>query len=403
MKSGERKYLNGIGYVYYFTKESINPHKAAELIHALNVKSVRSWHNATWVLKDPGTLNREESDGFHNMYRLLFKAGVEQIIGLSHDWFLPLEDGTFSWGKSQVPRRDTAPGSKYIQFLDMYEGMWETLVKEFPEVTDWETGNEMNHKPFLKPLNEKNANDETGFTQEEMADICTDMMFRSARAIHKCNPDAGVIMPGMAPVGEREIGVFAENIAIEYNGMIHTLERIYRNIKSGEFGSKNPRHFFDALCWHPYYAEQDEKGDWHWKKPDETWIKLNREVYEVAERAGDHGLSCYLSEYGFNDYGDTENDKLLADYLSEGLRLVRECMPFVESVHVYRMFQALAGTDELDNYSIFDLRDGKIFPKYKAYAVQKQYGGTGLLFEDGSQDGTGGAYNELVGGGMYDG
>ena len=372
----ERPHLNGIGYVYYYSRDELEPYRAGAMMRKLNVQSVRSWNHIHWVLEDAETVNRPVANQFHQMYSQMLKAGVTQLVGMNHYWFFPESMG-ISGECSVIPRRDSP---EYIDFLDLYELSWRTMVKEFPEITDWETGNELNHSEFIKPPGT------TGdiFTLNERADICTDLMFRSARAIHDINPKAGIIMPGMAPIGERGLGVFATNIEVEYSGMIDTLTRIYQNINSGKFGSDNPRDFFDAICWHPYYAKQDETGAWSWKVPDDEWVRINSSVYETAVKAGDEGVGCCLSEFGFNDFGSEEEDERLIPFIREGFRLIREKMPFVDTVHAYRFFDSMGYvTSDRDNYSFFTMKNGRLTGKKRAYTLQEQYGGTGSLAEDG--------------------
>jgi len=378
----DRSHLNGMGYVYYYSKDELSPVLAAEMMKRLNVKSVRLWTHIPWLLRDSETVNRPIADEFHNMYAEMLKAGVTQLVGMSHYWFFPDSLNVLAEELSQLPRRDITEGSSYQKFLELYEQSWYTLVKEFPEVTDWETGNEYNHKVFIAPL-VKQGEEPGIFTMAERADICTDLMFRSARAVHAANPGAGIIMPGMAPVSEQGDGVFFTSIAAEYSGFHDTLTRIYKNIRSGQFGSENPRDFFDYLCWHPYYAEQRDDGSWHWKIPDSDWVALNRQVYEIAVKAGDPEVGCCLSEFGFNDGGTDEGDEAFIPHVQEGFRLIREEMPFVDTVHAYRFFDSMGYvTQDRDHYSFFTMKNGKLTGKKKAIALQEQYGGSGNLTEE---------------------
>lgn len=382
MDSSQRPNLNGMGYVYYYSKDELSPRRVAAMLRRLNVKSVRVWSHIRWLLTDPVTVNRPLAEAYHEMYALLKAAGVTQIVGMSHYWFFPEGMHMPAGECSCVPLRDTAPGSDYQRFLELYEASWRTLAAEFPEVTDWETGNEFNHKVFLSPAEPVDETGRDWFTIEERADICTDMMFRAARGIRSVRPDAGIIMPGMAPVGERGEGVYATSIAAEYDGMIRTLRRIYENIHSSAFGSANPRDFFDQLAWHPYYAEQEADGSWRWRVPDEKWVAVNKAVYNVAVEAGDAGVGCCLTEWGFNDWGTEEADESLVTHVREGLRLIRERMPFVSTVHAYRFYDSMGYvSEEKDNYAFFTMKNGLLTAKKRALALQEAYGGSGPLTE----------------------
>ena len=381
MNPTSRPYLNGMGYVYYYSKDELDPRLVATMLQRLNVKSVRVWSQMTWLMSDPYTIKRDVADDYHAMYIMLKDAGVEQLVGVNHYWFYPDQMDVPHQESSCVPIRDLTPGSDYLSFLDLYEESWRTLV-EFPEVTDWETGNEFNHKVFLRPTKPVDETGRDWFTVDERADICTDMMFRAARSIRSVNPNAGVIMPGMAPVGELGDGVYANSIAAKYDGMIQTLSRIYSNIRSGEFGSTNPRDFFDQLAWHPYYAKKDENGAWHWCVPDDDWVRVNKAVYDVAVKAGDDGIGCCFTEWGFNDWGSEETDELLVTHISEGMRRIKEELPFVTTVHAYRFYDSLGYVAERkDNYSFFTIKDGLLKSKKRTLALQEAYGGAGDLNE----------------------
>ncbi len=383
MKPLPRPHLNGMGYVYYYSMDELCPSRVAAMLNKLNVKSVRVWSQMSWLLTDPDTVNRPVADAYHKMYAILKDAGVTQLVGMSHYWFYPESWNLPKGEHSGVPWRDTRENSDYQAFLQVYERSWKTLAGEFPEVTDWETGNEFNHKAFLKPLSPMDETGRDWFTIEERADICTDMMFYSARGIRSVCPNAGIVMPGMAPVGERGEGVYATSIAAEYDGMIQTLQRIYDNIRGGQFGSTNPRDFFDQLAWHPYFAEQEADGSWHWRVPNEKWVQINQAVYNVAVQAGDGGVGCCLTEWGFNDWGTQEMDEQLVCHVREGLRLIREELPFVTTVHAYRFFDSMGYvTEEKDNYAFFTMKNGLLTAKKRTTALQEAYGGSGSLNEE---------------------
>lgn len=372
-----RPFLNGMCYVYEYTKGKVPPEKAAALLRALNVRSVRSWSHITWLLQDPDTVNTARCEELHRLYALLKSCGVTQIVGMSHTWFYPEGCLNVAGDAFSVPRRDMAEGSLYRQFLALYERAWQTLAGEFPEITYWETGNEHNHDPFLHPLDYTADPEKNKFTLREKAEICCDMMLRAARGIRRTNPAAHIILPGMAPIGEHGLGVVADNVRVDYAGMEQTLKAIYEIIESGQCGSSNPRDFFDSLCWHPYYARQMADGSWKWQAPDDAWVEMNNAIYQVAADHGDAGIDCYFSEFGYNDFGDAATDRELTEHVLTGMEVIREKMPYVASVHAYRMFEMLDAPDALDTYAYFITEpDGTIRPKERARALQKAYGGS---------------------------
>ena len=365
--------FNGMCFVYYYTRDVLDSHIVAVEMEKLNIESVRIWSHFCWILNPDLTVKQKVADGYHTLYRELKAHGVREIVAMSHYWFLPEERfGTMDCALCY--NRDLTPGSRYLRFLDLFEESWFRLVTEFPEVSAWEIGNELNHKAFIKKV------DGTDFSWEERIDIATDMMFRGTRAVRRANPSAKVIMPGLAPVNRNSEGVIMECIAAEYDGIIDSVRETYSNIRSGRFGSKNPRDFFDALAWHPYFAKQDAKGEWYFCEPDEEWTNLNRCIYQVAVEAGDEGVECYLTEYGQNDWGNAEEDKKLISYVKKGYSLIHEELPFVTAVHAYRFCDSMGYVgDYLDNYAFYHLENGHLSAKQRTYELQRQYGGTGKL------------------------
>ena len=367
--------FNGMCFVYYYTRDVLDPHTVAVEMEKLNIESVRIWSHFCWVLNRDLTVNREAADGYHELYKELKTHGVREIVGMSHYWFLP-EERFDTKDCSLCYDRDLRPGSQYQLFLDLFEESWFQLASEFPEVNAWELGNELNHKVFLKRI------DGTDFSWKERIDIATDMMFRGTRAVRRANPSAKIIMPGLAPVNRNSEGVFMGSIAAEYDGIIDSVKETYANIRSGEFGSTDPRDFFDALAWHPYYAKQDPTGKWFFCEPDAEWVDLNRRIYQAAIDAGDEGVECYLTEYGQNDWGSAEEDKKLISFVEKGYSLIRNDLPLVTTVHAYRFCDSMGYVgDYPDNYAFYHLENGHLSAKQRTYELQRQYGGTGKLSE----------------------
>ena len=365
--------FNGMCFVHYYTKDELDPHIVALEMEKLNVKSVRIWSHFSWIMNRDFTLKPEIADSYHTLYRELLSHGVTEIVAMSHYWFMPeTKYGDHECGMCYD--RDLTPGSLYLQFLDLFEESWERLVAEFPEVTAWEIGNELNHKAFMKRI------DGSDFSWEDRIDIATDMMARGCRAIRKMNPKAIVIMPGMAPVNGQSEGVLMNCIAAEYDGINDSIARVYENIASGAFGSTDPRDYFGALAWHPYYAKQREDGSWYFCIPDDEWIELNRSIYQVAADHGDDGVKCYLTEYGYNDWGLETEDEALVAFTRKGFSMLRDDMDFVTTVHAYRFCDSMGYvSDQPDTYAFYHLENGRLYAKRRAYELQRQYGGHGEL------------------------
>ena len=343
--------LHGVCYVHYLMKNRVTIDEVTDLIASLGAKSVRSWNHSILFSYDYKTIDKNLTAPYHELYRVMKEKGVEQIIGMDHFHYLPDNPGVMT---THVPYRDKTPGSDYMVFLDSYEAMWKALAAEFPEIDYWEMGNEMNHDPFLNPIGYTDgSNGVAPFSLMEKADITTDMMFYASRGIKAANPDAVTILPGMAPV-DGIYGVMME----------HYLERIYQNIESGEYGSTNTDDFFEALAWHLYANS----------RPDKDWVEVNQRLYAIAQKHGDDGKKVYLTEVGFPDSGKQEMDETQGEWVKEMYRLAAEELPFVESIHYYRLFN-----DGAESYGLMQDPSAGFASKAKGEAYQQSAGGTGDL------------------------
>jgi beta-glucosidase/6-phospho-beta-glucosidase/beta-galactosidase len=301
-------------------------------LREMNVQSFRAWMHFGYIFDSYDCLNKAGVTYFHRLFQGLNECGIRQIIVMSHNWFLS-DPAAKKRVVMHAPARDTSDGSAYSHFLEMFETSWYLAAKEFPEIEYWETGNELNHNVFLCPAKRLQNPDFPYFTHEEKAAIMTDMMFYASRGIKRANPRAAAVMPGMAPAEALETGYIAK-----------TLEYIYTNIESGNFGSTDSDDFFDALCWHPYCSGG---------MPDSEWKKYNDDIYDVARRHGDDGKKVFLSEFGFSDIGSRDTDEYLASAGLGKYIIARESMPYIESIHAFRLF---------DDYSAFNW--GGNFEKY---------------------------------------
>lgn len=292
-------------------------------LREMNVQSFRAWMHFGCIFDSFNRLNTGAVKYFHRLFKDLNLCGIRQIIVMSHNWFLD-----YPAAKNRVvmntPSRDTSINSQYKLFLEMYETSWYLAAKEFTEIEYWETGNELNHNVFLSPAERLDNPDFQYFTHAEKSAIMTDMMFSASQGIKRANNESVTVMPGMAPAEALETGYMAE-----------TLEYIYTNIESGDFGSTDSDDFFNVLCWHPYCSAG---------MPAVEWKGYNDDIYEVARRHGDDGKKVFLSEFGFSDIGSSDTDEFLSTAGLEKYIIARESMPYIESVHAFRLF---------DDYSAF--------------------------------------------------
>ena len=94
------------------------------------------------------------------------------------------------------------------------------------------------------------------------------MLYYASRGIHRANPEAIVIFPGLAPI-------------TGFDCMADFLELVYQNIESGEFGNgaTDTNCYFQAVAWHGYVLNEEFSVD--------AWIEGNHSVYQVMADHGD--------------------------------------------------------------------------------------------------------------------
>ncbi|MBQ8731791.1 MAG: hypothetical protein IJY82_03075 [Oscillospiraceae bacterium] len=330
-------------------KREVTISDAVDLIESLGIGSVRDVICCNEVLYNPERVNPEGAQYFHELYTQLAQRGAE-VISANVTWFLP--DGTAT--HEQVPTPDKTPGSAYLEFLETLRITWRTLAAEFPEVTHWEMGNEMNHT-LPVPVGWTPVNGMEEYTLRQKADITTDMCYYAHKGIKEGNPDAITIFPGTAPVD-----------GIDGPSTTKYLTRIYENIHSGSFGSTDTNDFFNAMAWHPY---------WPFTCPDESWVEENNTLYRIMCEHGDGEKRVYLTEAGFRDNRIEEADREQAPWIPIMYNLVEKHMPYAETLHYYWLFNH----GPFDPYGLMNEPSEGYTVKAKGVAYQKMTGGTGDL------------------------
>jgi len=218
-------------------------------------------------------------------------------------------------GDSQtVPRRNMTEGSTYRMFLDVYEESWETLAREFQNITMWEIGNEFNMDAFLHPQGfNETIPDSPRFSVQEKANITTDLLYYGSLGVHEGNPKAKTVLGGLAP----------------HPSIADFLDRIYKNIKSGRWPSIDPDDYFQIACWHPYLSD---------KKPTESnWVSPNKAIHDVMESHGDGDKRVVFSEMGYSD--NVLPRDTIAKYLLEVFRLARNNFCWLDTIYWFRLVE----------------------------------------------------------------
>lgn len=342
--------LYGIGHLGWsgYRWSGIDYEMTTQLIENLGAKSVRNWMHCNWIMNSPTELNQTEYETMKDIVGELTDRGF-QVIGLNHSNF------NASGANGAKPRRDLEDGSEYMEWLEDYETTWYTMASAFPEILYWEIDNECNSDVFMVPY------DGGKFTTEEKAAIYTDMMYFASRGIHRANPDANTVMGGLV----------ASNAA-------YFLELIYDNIFAEDSWSPYPDDYFQIAAWHPYCTFNEVR-----------FISDNEYIYDVIKTREGKDKKVFFTELGWSEYG-TNIDEICTSI--EGVySTVKESLPFVESIHYFRMWDDYANTWGSDAENYFGLfydpfqpntKDPTIVkgaPKKSAETYQRIAGGTGSL------------------------
>ena len=341
--------------------------KTVGLVSALGASSMR-FRLPDGFLIEPGNYDEEEYKYLKKAASDLKAAGVTNLVGQA--CVIPkYSDFRITTPGNTAPR----PSEEgYLSYMYALEEMWEAIAKLFPEITKWEVGNEYNSNVFLHPNGYKAVSGSLtegsgGFTDDEHVKVVTDYVYYASRGIKKGNPNAKCVLPGLAPLNN-------SLTAVEY-----FLSDMYAYIKSGnapagDTKSTDPDDYFDYLCWHPYT-----------NKVDETWLKENNKIYQVAIDNGDEGKPVIFSEFGFSDSGNDERHEVQCEYIERAFEYMLNDMPYLETCMEFRLFncayaEVWGGIGEVYFGAFAEPANGVGFsPRKKAYTLQKIYGGTGDL------------------------
>ena len=361
-------------------------------VEKLGCTAFREWMHLPVVLDSPSKVNPEALKLFTHVLNRYRELDIE-ITGMSHNWFLA-GDSPVNNQNAMYPR-DLTEGSLYMQTLHMLEESWRTMAATFPQVEQWEVGNEWNTDTFLHPVDWNVGT--PGFSEDEKMDIAMDLMYFSARGIRQGNPKARVVSFSPA-VAQPNLGSRSAVFCPPGYGIAKAFSMIYERIESGKFwGSTSSDDFFDLLAWHPYLlthmmpmaaSEQypAERRFFRMEDIDAQWRSVNDMVYTIMSLHGDGHKKVLLTELGFSDWGIPGLEEKQIDMTARMFDYIRT-MPYVKTIHYFRL--NAPSTEEVDSdhfnpvgeecFGLFRKIDGKYQPRPKAYGLQKVYGGEGDL------------------------
>lgn len=372
----------------------IDPEAAVELMRRVGFTAVREWMHIPQLLASPDTPWPEAVAAYTHVLNL-HQAQDREITGMNHAWYLAGNPLRASHG--EMYPRDLTPGSLYMRTLALWELSWVTLSSLFPQVAQWEVGNEWNIDIFLHPIGWRYG--QPGFTAGEKMDIAVDLMYFAARGIRRGNPHAKVV--SFSPtLSVPDLGGDLPACVPRGYGIATALERVYQRIQSGRFWSDQPDDYFDLLAWHPYMETQMDprrirdtypaQGDYvPREEADGLWRSVNDAAYGVMARHGDGHKKVLLTEFGFSDCDLPGWEQAQAALLEQVFDLAARRMPYVKTIHTFRLLMQrsmlqhpepgqIGGLMEV-YFGLFGERQDRYAPRSKAQVMQKLCSGSGSL------------------------
>lgn len=302
----------------HLSDEKLNISDAFGVLRSLGVSKIRVpiWR---WYMNNSTTIENERKNAIK---QVIYNAELFGMEIMSYVQDFPSWMTNVTGDPQTVPHRNMTEGSKYRRFLKLYEGSWETLAREFPEIKVWEIGNECNLPRYLHPPEFNETDPETQFSYEEQVDMVTDLLYYGSQGINAGNPNATRVMCGLGPIEDSiyENGIY--DIRDFFNS-------IYESIGSDRWPSTNPDDFFQVPCWHPYTSNA--------KPTEENWVKPNKAVYEVMKNHCDGDKHVVFSEMGYSDNCTGLSKEEIANYLTGVFRLARNNFPWLKTIYWFRL------------------------------------------------------------------
>lgn len=327
------------------------------LLRAMNTGSVRIPVNLTSMLTSSGELKQKQVEQMKVWLAALSDAGIRQVVGYSQTWLFP--EGIDGSDSCALPAYDEDGNSDWGRWIRLYEDSWYALATAFPEIRYWEVGSGLNLDANLHPLGY--LSDGKTFSTEDKAELIAGMCRAASAGIHRADPEATVILPGIRVDGDK------------FSTGLQLFRKIYQYITGGfGDGSQDPDDYFDAVAWQYY--------------PDATFLAENLtagvgDLYRVMQENGDGDKPVFLSEYGMSDEGSGAADTWQAKYLQTIRETVRNDLPCIKGMFFFRLTDDDTGATAAEkNYGLFRVLGKNAFEaKEKAVTLCRSYGGDETL------------------------
>ena len=324
----------------------------ADMAGALGVKSFRMWINYAqmYPVNENNEIvpNRGQIAIVRDAVDRLKAAGVENFLAMTTSFVYAADYPTTTNYVVPDPYEEY---EKYIEFWEIQQKVYKAFAIDFPEVLYFEPANE----PELKGCIHKNGYTHGGndmvnanyiYTQYDQVRIVADMCWYTTQALKEVNPDIQVMVPSLCGL----------TTTPDY------LNDIYDAIESAalpvgqEKSDTDPDNYFQLLNWHPYTFGSDTVT--------ESWLELQKEIYQVAIDHGDDGKPVWFTEFGWTDYGMETSQKTIADAYVGFLDMVKAEMPWVQTAMIFRLTTLATQDISLgeNNFGIMYNQDDPVHP-----------------------------------------
>jgi len=335
----------------------------------LGVKAVRVWMHHNNILyrankSDDIFVNQSMAEEYHKYFQKLKTAGVERILVMNHHYLHPYG---YVGDSTSVPNPEEE-FDLYVRFLKMYENAYRLLQEEFPEICYWECGNENDHpqglfmhKSGYKISTTGSPDGEYLYTESQLAFITADLCWYAKQGVTSVNKDAKIVLPGMTITASAPI--FFENIYKHIEA---------RYLPSGkDYADVNVDNYFDIIAWHPYWNSLSQSYD--------SWNSINESFRKIATNHGDKYKTVWFTEMGFTN-NVIKDEQITADRMELLMTKVRDEMPWVETVFVFRLSNCRekSVSDFENNFGVFNSPNDEEIPgepKKIAYTLYKFFNG----------------------------
>ena len=185
------------------------------------------------------------------------------------------------------------------------------------------------------------------YTITEIAQITMDYNHAMTEGVRKANTGAKVLSSGLM------------TIALTKTYLTEAYK--YITSENNYYKDTNPDNYFEILNWHPYVfigTNSDASlpystvAQWDKEYWADTWVKFQKDLYQIAVNYGDGDTPVWFTEFGVSDCTGTDKtseqgitEAMTSTRLRDMLDLVEEELDFVDTVIAFRMFDLEDGAD----------------------------------------------------------